>query len=336
MKFKSLKMIVCFLLAGAMICLFAAAETEKAAVTPRICVLRGPTAISMTGLAEDRGISENLDLCASPQEAVAKMLNGDADIAMLPTNLAATLYKKSEGAFQMLCLNTLGVLHVIERGDSVKTVKDLDGKTLYASSPGSAAQYALEYVLRSNGLNGRVKTVYVADHTELVMRAAANEADLVMLPEPHAQILLDKMPEFRRALDMTVLFEEAARANGSDAQLAMGCVVVSKAYAKEHPEAIGEFLTQYRKSVEYANSHPKETAELFNGTMGTPEFSISEDMIPGCHMVCLTGGEMKKAVQPFFQILLEADPKSIGGSLPGDDFYYDGASAAAREGDKTA
>lgn len=31
---------------------------------------------------------------------------------------------------------------------------------------------------------------------------------------------------------------------------------------------------------------------------------------------------MKDALSGYLEVLFEQDPKSVGGSLPGDDFYY--------------
>ena len=51
---------------------------------------------------------------------------------------------------------------------------------------------------------------------------------------------------------------------------------------------------------------------------------LLEMALPYCNIVCITGSEMKDKLSGYLQVLADAEPSSVGGTLPGDDFYYGG------------
>ena len=179
-----------------------------------VVALKGPTGIGMVKMMDENDGTYAFTLAGAPDEVVAAIASGAADIAAAPTNLAASLYNKTDGNVQLLALNTLGVLHILEKGDSVKTVADLSGRTLYATGQGAVPEYVLNYILAQNGLEGKVNVEYKAEHSELATLAAAGQVDLVMLPEPNVTSVLMNNADFKEALDVTQLFGEAAEKDG--------------------------------------------------------------------------------------------------------------------------
>ena len=216
----------------------------------RVYTLAGPTGIGMAGIMEGNEGAYEFTLCSAANDIVAAIASGSADVASCPTNLAATLYQKTSGAVQLLALNTLGVLHVVTADESIQSVQDLAGRTVYATGQGSVPEYALSYILEQNGLTGSVTVEYVAEHSELATMLAAGRAQIGVLPEPHVTSALMQNDSLRAALDVTALFEDAARADGKEGMvLSMGCVIVRRAYAQEHPEALAQFMADYAASV---------------------------------------------------------------------------------------
>ena len=71
--------------------------------------------------------------------------------------------------------------------------------------------------------------------------------------------------------------------------------------------------------TEYANL---EDAAQLVAQYDIVEAAVAEKAIPYCNIVCITGEEMKSSVQGYFQVLFDQNPQSVGGALPGDDFYY--------------
>ena len=289
----------------------------------RVFTLAGPTGIGMAGIMEGNEGAYEFTLCSAANDIVAAIASGSADVAACPTNLAATLYQKTSGAVQLLALNTLGVLHVVTADESIQSVQDLAGRTVYATGQGSVPEYALSYILEQNGLTGSVTVEYVAEHSELATMLAAGRAQIGVLPEPHVTSALMQNDSLRAALDVTALFEDAARADGKeDMVLSMGCVIVRRTYAQEHPEALAQFMADYAASVEMVNADVSGAAQLVQKHGILPKAAVAERAIPNCHIVFITGEAIRAQIEPLYQLLYDANPASVGGAMPDDAFYY--------------
>lgn len=288
---------------------------------------KGPTSMGMAQLMNDNseGGLYRFTLTGSPDELIGGIIQGEYDFAAVPVNLAANLFQKTNGEIQIAAVNTLGVLYIVESGDTVHSVEDLRGRTIYATGQGSTPEFALNYILAQNGLTpGTDVTVeYKTEHTELASLLAAGKADLALLPQPFVTSAMEQNPALRAALDMT---EEWDKVTGGESQLTMGCLVVRRKLAEENPEAVDTFLREYRNSINFIKD--PENASAAAGMieyMDILKADVAEKALPECNLVFLRGDKMKEAVEGFLQVLYDADPKSVGGSLPGDGFYYGAA-----------
>jgi len=240
----------------------------------------------------------------------------------VPVNLAPTLYNKTNGKVKLLSINTLGVLYVVERGDSVHSVADLAGKTLYASGQAATPEYILNFILSNNGIDPAegLTVEYKADHSELASLVTAGKADLAMLPEPFVTTVTQKDPSLRIALDLTDEWDKIEGNNGS--ALIMGVMIVRSDFAEKNPQALAAFMDEYKASTEFVNGNIPEAAALIEKYGIMPSAALAEKAIPNCNIVYIDGQQMKDQIAPFYQILFDSNPKSIGGTLPDDAFYY--------------
>lgn len=292
----------------------------------KIVALNGPTGMGMLKLSVDRTYAYDVSFVSNPTEIVSMISTGEVDIAACPLNLAATLCKRTNGGVQMLAINTLGVLSILENGDNIKSVSDLKGKTIYATGQGSTPEYILNFVLSENGINPEkdVTIEYVADHSELAAKAAADEVGLVMLPEPHVSTVLVKNEKFRKALSMTAEWDAVCEKKGLESTLAQGCLVVRTDYAKENSDLISEFLDYYEMSINYIrNENTRQAAAIFLYEQKfLPSADIALACIDGSNLAFIAGEEMMNIAKQNLSVLYGANPASVGGALPDDSFYY--------------
>ncbi|MBP1588485.1 MAG: ABC transporter substrate-binding protein [Clostridia bacterium] len=294
----------------------------------RVFALKGPTGLGMVGLMDkgEKGETANsykVTLASSPDEVTAEVIAGRFEIAAVPANLAAVLYNKTEGKVLLAAVNTLGVLYVLENGDTIREIADLKGKTIGATGQGSTPQYVLEYILRANGLEpGKDVTVeYYSEHAELAARMASGDVAVGMLPEPNVTSVLVKNADVRIAVDLTKEWEKSDK---SGSTLTQGTVIVSRSFAEAHPDQLNDFLREYGESAAFVNANVSEAAELAEKFGVVPSKAIAAKAIPNCNIVTFTGNDAKARLSGFLKVLFEADAKSVGGQLPGDDFYYMG------------
>lgn len=301
-------------------------QEDREKETIRIAGLKGPTAIGMVKMMEDAENGETADnyeftLAGSADELTAPILQGDFDIAAVPTNLAAVLYQKSDKNIQLAALNTLGVLYVVEAGDTIQSVEDLKGHTIYNTSKGSIPEYAFNYIVEQNGLNPEtdMQVEYLSEHAEVAALLANGQADTAVLPQPFVTSVLTQNENVRVALDLTEEWEKV----GGGSSLTMGCIVVQKAFAEEHPEALADFMEAYGKSVAYVNDEAnlQEAAQLTE-KYDIIKAAVAEKAIPACNIVFITGDDMQQRTQGFLQVLYDANPAAVGGTMPDEAFYY--------------
>ncbi len=307
----------------------AASEVSSTAekTTIRVAGLKGPTGFAMVKLMEEADAKTTannyeITLAGAADEITGKLLNGELDVAALPTNLAATLYNKSKGNIQILALNTLGVLYVLTKGTEITSVEDLKGKTVYSTGQGSLPEYALNYVLTQNGIDPAkdVSIEYLSEHSELATKMMSSDEPIIaVLPQPFVTQVMMKDDKVKIALDLT---EEWDKAVDGKSVLSMGCLVVRKDFAEKNKDAVNGFLEEYKASVDFTNNNPADAAKLIEQYQIVASAAIAEKAIPNCHIVYVDGEELKSKTKDLFQVLFDANPKSIGGSLPNDDFYY--------------
>ena len=298
----------------------ACSKTKKTDVTVNIGVLKGPTGMSAAWLMDqnDQKLSSNeynFTVAGTPDAITGQLINGDMDIAALPTNAISALYNKTEGKISVLGVNALGVLYILENGNSINSVSDLAGKTVLASGKGSTAEYVLNYILEKNGVIAEI--VWAAEHSEAATLALKGDYDIVMLPEPFVTNVTAKSDAFRVALDLTEEWE--ALGNG---ELTMGGIAVRTAFLEEHPDAVKAFVDEYGKSVAFTNSQPEDAAKLIAKYEIAAE-EVAKNAIPRCNIVWLHGKDYKAVLENFLGVVYNANPAGIGGKMPGNDFYLD-------------
>jgi len=254
-------------------------------------------------------------------EIVPLLVKGDLDAAAVPANLAATLYNKTNGAVEVACINTLGVLYIVENGETVNSVGDLKGQTIVTTGKGATPEYVLRYVLTENGIDpdSDVTIEYCSEATEALSKVQAGEATIALPPQPLVTSAMSQVEGLRVALDMN---EEWQKVAGS--KLVTGVLVVRKDAVENDPEAFAAFMDGYAASVEAANSDLEGTAALCEQYGVVAKAALAQKALPQCNIVFETGDEMKTDLETYFKVLYAADPASVGGALPADDFYYAG------------
>lgn len=291
-----------------------------------VAVLKGPTGIGMLKLmqnSEDNSAKtiNSISLYNEPSEIAAKLSNNEIDIAALPTNMAASLYAKTNHGIKMLDVNTLGTLYVVSTNENINSFEKLKGNKLYMAGRGSTPEYALQYLLEKNNISkDDVNIEYKSNHSEVLTLLLAGQIETAVLSEPFATQAVMYSENISKVLDIN---EEWEKISDNGSILAMGCLVVRNEFIENNAEALNNFLSDYEESVSFANSDIESTAVLAD-KYGIMPYDVAKLSIPSCGMVYITSDSMINKTNEFFKVLYGYDPKSIGGVLPDKEFYYEG------------
>ncbi len=293
----------------------------------RISALKGPTAMGMVKLMEDSAQLEasgfQFTIAASADEITPKLVQGELDLAAVPANLASVLYNQTGGEIQVLMVNTLGVLYLVENGDTIHSAGDLRGKTIFASGKGATPEYALNYMLSQNGIDPEkdVTIQWKSEHTECAAALASAENAIAMLPQPFVTTAQMKNEGLRVALDLTKEWEKLSSKEDSPATLITGVLVGRRAFLEGNKELVSEFLKGYRASVSFVQENTEPAAQLIEKYDIVPA-QVAKLALPQCSITYLDGEDMKEQLSGYLSVLFEQNPKAVGGELPAGDFYY--------------
>ncbi len=293
-------------------------QTQQATV--RLAALKGPTTMGLVKLLEDNeaGSSANqyeFTLAATADEITAAIGKGELDAAAVPCNLASVLYNKTEGKIAVGAVNTLGVLYIVETGDTIQSVADLKGKTIYTTGKGTTPEYSLNYVLTQNGIDpaSDVTIEFKSEAAEVAAALAEGTAQIAMLPEPFVTTAMAKNENLRVALNLSEEWDSSG--------MVTGVLIFSRDFLEQNPEAASQFLEEYKASVAYVNENTEDAAALVE-KFGVAPAAVAKKALPNCSITFLEGDAMKEKVGGYLSVLFQQNPQSVGGKLPDDAFYF--------------
>lgn len=292
----------------------------------RVGSLKGPTSMGLVSLMDKNGKGESaqsyeFNMVSAADELVAAISSKEVDIALVPANVASVLYNKTQGGVSVLNINTLGVVYIVESGDSITSVADLKGKTLCMSGKGTTPDYVLQYLLSQNGLTADDLTIeYKSEASEVAAVLANDENAVGLLPQPFVTVACSKNEKLHVALDLTKEWDACQGDEGS--RLVTAVTIVRNEFLEENEELVKTFMEEAAASADFTNTNVDEAAEMVASLGIVEKAGVAKQAIPFCNITYIDGDEMKQALSGYLSVLFEQNPQSVGGSLPADDFYY--------------
>lgn len=292
-------------------------ESEEKTII-NIASLKGPTSIGLVKLYSDSDELKthnmyNYSIYGTADEISTRLIKGELDAAAVPANLAAILYKKTEGEIRIAGINTLGVLYILAKGCAIESVADLRGTTIYTTGQGTTPEYTLRHILSQNGINPDkdVKIEFFSEASEVVAKCSEMDSAIMMLPEPYVEVALSKDDNLSVAIDTSAEWEDVVT----------GVIVVSKSFINDKKEAFDQFMNEYKTSVTFANRSIEECADLLE-KYDIFKADVAKKAIPKCNVTFITGQEMSTKLNRYFSVLYKENPLSLGGTIPDDNVYY--------------
>ena len=296
-------------------------------VTVKVGALKGATTLGLLPLEDkaangEAGENYEFSMMTAADELLPMMIKGELDIALLPSNVASILYQKTNGGVTVIDINTLGVLYMVSGDSSVTGVEDLAGRTIYLTGKGTTPDYVLHYILSGNGMDADSDCTleYKSEATEVAALLAENPDAIGLLPQPFVTAACAQNDALSVILDMNAEWEKLQGEHGS--RLVTGVTVVRNEFLQEHENAVAAFMEEHQASAQSMNSDVENGAKLAAASGIIAKEPIALKAIPKCNITYIDGADMKQAMSGYLEVLYEQNPESIGGALPGDDFYY--------------
>ncbi len=333
MKLRILTLLAALALLVTSLAAFAACAPEEPTEI-RVYTLNGTTGFGMAKMMNDAKNdafeTEKYTFTVQTDASLinAALINGDVDIAALPTNAASVVYNKTNGGIKVLAVNTLGCLYLLTKdGTTVASINDLKGKTVY--TPAQNPMMIFKSICEKNGLTVgtgadqvNIDSTSYAAPADLRTAVAAGAVEIAVLPEPMVTMAISGAKQagftYKNAMDLTAEWDKVH----TPGSLVQGCVVVRTAFLEENPEAVENFLAAYKSSIEYLSTNTKEAAQLIVDAGIFANATVAEKAIPKCNVCYLDGADMKSGMDAYLGVLAGIDATKIGGKTPDAAFYY--------------
>lgn len=299
-----------------------AAGYEQGLVT-RISALKGPTAMGLVKLLKDNATAETKhyegSMYTAADEIVPLIAKGETDIALIPANLAATLYQRTEGGIQVIDVNAGNVLYALSYDESLQHMEGLKGKTVYMTGKGTTPEWTVRYLMQQSGLTDADLTLeFKPESAEVLSALSTDPTAAAILPQPFATVAMMQDQELTMNFSLS---DEWAAQSGAGGTVT-GVTVVRRAFAEEHPAALRQFLADHAASVAYMTENVKDGARLIE-EYGIVKAAVAEEVLTYFNpLSSVSGDQMKTWVDGYLRALHEIAPEAVGGKLPDEAFYY--------------
>ena len=286
-----------------------------------ISSLKGPTSIGIAKMLEESEDKYNVEMCTSADLIAPKLANGSTDIALIPANIASSIYSKTNGAIKVIDINTKGVLYGISYDENTKNIQDLKGKKVYMTGSASIPQYTLDALLDAYSMcESDINIEFKSEPAEVISALSANREAFAILPQPYVAAACAKDNELHINISLSDEWDKTYYNEGS--LCVTGVTVVRTDFLENHPDAVKQFLNDHSSSIDFVTNNTNKTAEIIVNAGIINNTEIAEKSIDACNVVCITGEEMKTALGNYLWKMQEFNAELIGGTMPDDDFYY--------------
>lgn len=287
----------------------------------RVGSLKGPTTMGLVNLmSEVESGAKNgysFEMQSQPDVIMSELVSGKLDIALLPANVAAVAYNKTNHGVSAIDINTLGVLYCVTGDENIKSVKDLAGKTVLSTGQGASPEYVLNYLLEKNGVTD-CDVQFKSEATEIAALLKQDPAQIAILPQPFVTVATAQNDQLKVAFSLTDEWKSVS----PDSKLLTGVTVVRNEVLENRAAEVDQFIADHQASTEKATTDVDATAELVAKYGIIAKAPVAKKALPNCNIVAIAGDEMKTDLAGYLQVLFDANPKSVGGTMPDDDFYY--------------
>lgn len=301
--------------------IFGLGKKEKS-FSVKLTAPNGGPAIAISKLVFEKAkIAEaniEYEIVDGPALLQARIISGETDLAVVPSNLAAILHAKGADITYLATL-VWGNFYCLSNNPSVVDFASLKGKTIYSFGRGMTPDLTVREVLLKNGIepDTDVKIEYLTSVADIAGAFLSGKAEIVIIAEPVLSQVLSKKTNAKLVFDVQKEWKKFFGESYPQAG-----IIVKNEFLKTQKKFVDKFLIEVEKTVNWTNKNPKLASEQATSIMKLPPAPIVEKAIPGLNLKFVSAKNSRQALENYFTILQKTDSKFIGGKMPTEDFYY--------------
>jgi NitT/TauT family transport system substrate-binding protein len=256
----------------------------------------------------------------TPENIVSAVLKGEVDIAVVPSNVAATQYNKEAG-YKIAATTGWGSFYLIS-ADGEKTIDDLKGQEIYNIGRGLTPDIVTKSVLKDMGYNpdSDFNFSYVNGVTELAPMILAGKTKYAVVPEPALSQILSKNPDVKVVMELN---EEWKNNNSSEYGFPQATIIVKEDLIGNDSEFVEEFLNKVEESTVFANENTEELANYCEEIGVSADKAIIPKAMDKANIKFVKIKDSYEEYKTYFNKLNEFDPSTIGGKVPDEGVFME-------------
>ncbi|EGT3616252.1 ABC transporter substrate-binding protein [Clostridium perfringens] len=295
---------------------------EKTSI--EIVVPDGLPAISIVKMIKEKPeISTNLNINYSivkgSDALVSKVLKGEGDICIVPSNVAAIAYNKGVG-YKLAGTVGFGSLYVISSDDSVKTLSDLKGKDVYNVGQGLTPDLIFKILLQNDGINPEkdLTLSYVNAASELAPLFIEGKAKYAVVPEPMLTQIMTKKPDTKIVASLNDQWKEMS---DSEMGYPQSSVIVKEDLVNNHFDDVQKILKEIENSTKWANENREEAGSFAEEVGITGKKQIIAKSLERANLNYVSAGDSESAYIGYYNKIYSLEPKAIGGKKINEEIF---------------
>jgi NitT/TauT family transport system substrate-binding protein len=234
--------------------------TVRIAVGGASCLCYLPTMLAeQLGNYKKAGIQVELADFKGGSQAEAAVLGGSSDVVSGFYDHTVVLQPKQKFLQSIVVFDRFpGLVLMVSPGNTatITTVKDLVGKKVGVSAPGSSTDFFLKYLLRRNGEDPtKTSVVGIGNGATSVAAMEQNQVDAGVLVEPGPTVLQTRHPDIRILSDTRSEKDTLAVFGGA---YPAGALYTQAAWVEKHPKESQALADAIVMTLQWIKGHSPE------------------------------------------------------------------------------
>lgn len=288
-----------------------------------IATLRGPAGMSMVHMMDSLKKLNNKSLSFTiknePMQVRSLIFREKAEFAVVPTNMASIVYNKGVN-YQLAAIPVWGTLYLFGDQKNTNTWQALRGKKIHLMAKGMTPDVMFRYLLKANGIDPQqdVSLDYsFPSHIELANAVASGKAKLAVISEPMVSMVIKKNKKVQPILSLNEAWKKQ-----TDSEIPQTALLVHQELAKSNRALVEDFLSAYRRSVDWINKNPLQASKRITHYKIVNDPQVAAHSIPRCNIRFEKAENIQEQILNYLNTFYQMNPDIIGGQLPDENFFF--------------
>lgn len=274
----------------------------------------GLPSIAISKLITYNNKIENITLECSIQKTtdllLSELMKGEADLAIVPSNLALQVYKKDLG-YKVSATIGWGSLYLVSTED-ISNISELEGCEVYNTGKGLTPDIVFKNILLSNNVNEeKIEFSYVGAASEIAPLLISGQAKYAVVPEPVLSTVMAKNSNIKIVLNLN---DEWAKINNVEKGYPQSTLLIKEEFYNKIKDtnAYDKLIEAFSESEKWVVDNPQLAAEKCEELGITVNKNVINESIKNSNLNFTKIEDSEEEYETYFSIIDEENKGESG------------------------